>query len=345
MSSEGSCTPQLVALAGPNPLLVISPHYLAPQSPAQPDSFSDYLLKPGEVIDVIYPEDPRSFSKKLVEYAVEVQFLDPQTRTGRARPYRATFANHLAGVAEREVLVLRSDTPDRKTGIGRGSKVLVACLNGEQNAAIIVGGLRDASADDDLGLKDLKEIYRRDINGVSEVVRTDGSMSVVVTGPKDLKDETTKDPDRLGGLQIAANGSSSIGTASSAGDAHDDYVRVNASNRRVEIRADGGLYVGEATDAMPLFSTYRQAQSNLHSQLQAQMTACQVALTAASTALSAAATTMLLPIVGPIIASPGVALVATQLSLVAQSFLQMQLAVQQFEARSETYVSNKNKND
>lgn len=87
--------PSNAALAGPNPPLVLLPHYLSPQGPASPDSFSDYLLKPGEVVGIIYPEDPLSISKKLIEYDVEVQFLDPQSRTGRGRPYRATLRSPL----------------------------------------------------------------------------------------------------------------------------------------------------------------------------------------------------------------------------------------------------------
>lgn len=344
MGVEG-CVPSNAALAGPNPPLVLLPHYLSPQGPASPDSFSDYLLKPGEVVGIIYPEDPLSISKKLIEYDVEVQFLDPQSRTGRGRPYRATLANHLAGVAEREVLILRSDTPNRSTGIGRGSKVLVACLNGEQNSAIIICGLRDTEVDSDRGARDAGEIYRRDINGVSEVVKNDGSMLLQATGPRDLKNEVTDEPDRIGGLQIEANGSPAIGLTGTAGDAFEDYVRANAAERKIEVKAQGGLHVGRATDSMPLFSTYRQAEGSLHSQLQTQMTLCQAALTTASTTLSAVATTLLIPVAGPILASPGVALVATQLSLVAQSFLQMQLALQQFEAQGQKYLSSLNKND
>lgn len=324
---------------------MLSPHFLSSQVPSQPDSFGDFTLKPGEVTDVIYPEDPRSIGKKLVEYLVEVQFLDPQTRTGRTRPYRATLGNPMAGVTEREVLVLRADKPNQQTGIGRGSKVVVACLNGEQNSAIILWGLRDTASDSDLGLRDSGVLYRWDANGVSIAVGTDGSMAMTVTGPKNKDNETTAEPDRVGSFRLAANGSASLGLGSSPTSDQDDYVLADAADRKIKVSAQAGLHVGKATDSMPLFSTYRQAEGTLHAQLQAQMTICQAALTTSAAALSAAATTMLLPVVGPILASPGIAQVGAQLSLVAQAFLQMQLAIQSFEARAETFLSRLNKND
>ena len=324
---------------------MLAPHYLAPQAPARPDSFGDYTIKPGEVTDVIYPEDPRSIGKKLVEYAVEVQFLDPQTGTGRARTYRATLANHLAGSSEREVLVLRADKPDPKTGIGRGSKVVVACLNGEQNAAVILGGLRDTTADDDLGLKDQKVVYRRDLNGVVLTVKLDGSASWSLTGPKDLDGETTKEPDRIGSLRMEVDGSTSIGTSTGAEDAQDDYVRVDAADRKIKVRAQAGLHVGQASEPFPLFSTYRRAQADLHSRLQIQMTQCQIALTTCSSLLTSAAVSMLIPIVGAILAAPSVSQVGAQLALASQAFLQMSTAIQSFEAQSSRYLSSLNKND
>lgn len=324
---------------------MLLPHYLAPQAPARPDSFGDYTIKPGEVTEIVYPEDPRSIGKKLVEYVVEAQFLDPQTGTGRARTYRATLANHLAGSSEREVTILRHDRPNQKTGIGRGSKVIVACLNGEQNAAIIVGGLRDTTVDDDLGLKDQGIVYRRDINGVSLVVKVDGSVSWALTGPKDLDGETTREPDRIGSLRMSTDGSTAIGTGTSAEGEQGDYVLVEAASRKVRVRAEGGLHVGQATESFPRFSTYRQAQASLHSQLQIQMAQCQVALTTCSSLLASAAVSMLIPVVGAILAAPSISQVGAQLALASQAFLQMTTAIRSFEAQAQQYLSSLNRSD
>jgi hypothetical protein len=106
-----------------------------------------------------------------------------------------------------------------------------------------------------------------------------------------------------------------------------------------------GLEIGKATDNMLLATTYRKAETQLHSQLMGALTGLATQLGVAGAAINAACQPMKIPVAGPIIASAilqpaGVALTGA-VSLVTQ----MVSAITSFEGQAATYLSMVNKND
>lgn len=154
-------------------------------SPQDIGFFSNVALRMGEVKDIVYPDDPKSITKTLVEYSVEVQQRDGR-RAGTTRVYTGCLTMNLfGGVADTFRYTLRKDDQSNtgKDGIGVGSKVLLLCVNGQTTRAMIVGGLRDLKVDDQQ--KDLKDDGHNlffEFNGFSVRINKDGEAKIAFRG-------------------------------------------------------------------------------------------------------------------------------------------------------------------
>ncbi len=314
------------------------PSYLRPRGPAPPDAFDDPLTHAGEVVEVIYPEDEKSWSKKFMEYRVLAQYRDRHSNTGLSREYRCTLANPLHGFPDRGRQVLRAGTPNRE-GLGKGSKVVVQCLSGEHNLGVITTGLRDQ--DDDRGLRDSKVVYDMEVNGVLLQVRTDGSVRMLRLGPKDADGKVTDSPKVLGSVSVEKDGSVLLGTQPDADGDPSQYVRIDAGSGTVKIQADEGVRTGSASDKTILGSTYRRGESQMNSELSSGLTQAEVACSIAASAASSLSGM----ITSPSTAAAMFTTLSTQLSTMAQALGRMEAAVQAFEARAEEFLSKKNLSD
>ena len=166
-------------------------------------AFGNFKLQIGEVIAIHYPKDPKNVSKKFIEYQVWVQ----QRSNGTANSVQyenCLHINTLAGLADKFNFTLRADNVvNKKTLFGRGSKVLLLCLNGEPSNAVIIGGLRDYADDDDgvhgkdhVGLGHHMHFV---FNGVDVFINDDGELTLSINGPTN-NDGTAKVKDAGGSL-------------------------------------------------------------------------------------------------------------------------------------------------
>lgn len=276
------------------------PHYLSSSS-NQADAFGNVLLRQGQVTAIIYPEDTRSLSKRLVEYEVLVQHRDPGTDTSTTRTYRATLLNSLCGLRDRSRLRLRAEKPG-KDGSGRGSKVVVLCMNGEHAQAVILGGLRD-ERDTDKGWRDEDVAWDWEVNGVAASVDAAGELHLERGGPTDLAGE-----------QSSGN-----------------TVTVDTDGGKLVVKPENGLQIGEGTEKLPKFSTYRRAESSMLQNIQN-------TLLTMSTALDAIAVLHLIPLLGPILATPAVGQLGVAMGTLA-GFLAT------FEGQGTTFESGKHTSD
>lgn len=278
-----------------------TPHYLQAQPRNVPDSFGNFLFRQGQVVDIIWPDDARSLNKRLVEYDVLVQHRDPNTDTGTGRTYRATLINQLGGFRDRTRQKLRADKPN-KDGISRGTNVAILCLNGEHTAALIIGGLRD-DRDSDLSWKDAQTSFEWEENGVSAIITDAGELQIKRGGPTDLD-----------GKQDSGN-----------------TVEINTDAGKLVVKPEKGLQVGDGGEKFPKFTTYREAQAQLHQSIQE-------TLATMATAIEAIAVLHLIPIIGPILATPAFGQLGTALETLT-GFLAS------FEAQSQTFESRLHEND
>lgn len=149
----------------------------------------NYALRIGEVQNIYYPDDKENVSKLFIEYKVLVQHR--ANGTGVTKNYDHCLAiDHLAGVADYSYSTFRADSSAsrvegkfRKPGLG--ARVIMLCINGESQSAVIIGGIRNPM----IGEKDQKDLghhLHSIFNGVDVVVNKDGEFTLTRGGASKL---------------------------------------------------------------------------------------------------------------------------------------------------------------
>lgn len=327
-------------------------------SGANTSMFGNVALRVGEVTEIFYPEDTRNHSKQTVEYTVSVQQMDHNSWATVDYP-SCIVMNLFGGLGDKLRYTARAReknlVPD--TGLGNGSLVLLLCVNGATNRAVIIGGFqRD---------KDLPETkadghnLHFNFNGMDAKINKDGEFSLAFGGATNADgvplDSVQKDA--IGGsLVFAKNGNITITDATGAQSIQIDHnnkkVIINGSSEMDITVASGnvkilsnGVLVGDATDAWVKGTTYRQNEAQMNQKLSAALTTMNLALTAAAAALQTMSGALAAGIAGNMPAAPSAALAGIQIQIAAAQAAQMQAALTQFEAGASSYLSTKNKTD
>jgi hypothetical protein len=242
-------------------------------------------LRIGEVIEIVWPSDPRSRTKRLTEYRVMVQMRSNDTGMGKIFE-NCILSNPEAGAADYTTWTFRAASG---SGNNRkpGSKVLIECINGESTTAVIIGGLRDDHAVDDTSpSKPLQ--YKQIYNGVQYLVNNDGELFLSREGATDANGNTNERDSTVGAnLTLAKDGSVTLADGSG-----DQGMTLDRANGKMALAASQRTEIGDATDAMLLGESFRNAQQQMHSTIQTALTALQNLLTAAGSNLLATGTAL-----------------------------------------------------
>ena len=143
-------------------------------------AYSNFIFRQGEVLEIIYPDSPKSVSKTFTEYNVLVAHYENEV-IGHKLYHNCRLINSLAGGADRCTWTLRASTkPVEDYKSSDGSKVLVLCVEGSYNRAIIVGGILDERCGGDN--KQDGHHFNWEFNGVNFKVNDDGSWDITNKG-------------------------------------------------------------------------------------------------------------------------------------------------------------------
>lgn len=322
-------------------------------------------LRIGEVKQIIYPDDDKSISKKYIEYLVEVAHRSNGGLSSTL--YIGCMVNYLfGGYADRAHYTLRADTKKEgeRGGIGVGSKVLMSCINGMHNMAVIFGGIPDVN--DKKAREEKKDDGHNlffEFNGCQFTINKDGELQLMFRGATkvdgELTDSAVKEAEGSS-LLINKEGNISFFTKDK-----NQYIEINHKDKKLNIQAQKewnttvkgtinitadkkvnikseGVYVGDATDKWPLFSTYRQNEGQMNSKVAAQFNALQGLLQTAGINLTVGAT---LNAIDGSLATGNFSAAGSSLLSAASLCSQIGSAIQTFEGSAEIYLSKKNKND
>lgn len=286
------------------------------------------------VIDkVSYPDDAANTSKKYMEYSVVV--LTTSTVIPTVRQLVAG-----GGFADGDYLVLQETTGtvsnpsdptfNRETTDSskwNGDRVLVAFIGGSQSVPTIVGVLPHPATQYGGTRADGKQ-RKITWNKATVLIDKDGNLSVTTPNTSLTIDNTNK------ATTIDVGGGAA-------------QVVVDGNNKKVTIKSQGQSVceIGAATDAMLLGTTYRNAEAQCNSQLNAQIATAAAQFLAASAQLTAAAGPLAIPIVGGALAAPSIASAGALMLAAAQALQQAAAAIQTFEGSAQTYLSQHNKLD
>jgi phage gp45-like len=349
------------------------------------DMLNDYTLRLGEIKKIIYPNDPLSYGKKTVEYDIEVQYRE-NNGTYVTSYYRgATVSTVFGGVGDRFHATFREDaSPASSTSnVGTGSKVLCLCLAGDQQKAIILGGIEDPNS---TRVEDKKDGHNLafEFNGVKATINKDGEFQIRFAGPTDDKGvllSTAKAADSGALLKFTKDGSVIIATE----DGNDHKIVLDHQNKEISLTTTGdwkgtvdgtfdvkakdgfkfnsskggygigvkdtveiqsaGVMVGQATDAWIKGTTYRQAESLMNKQVSSAFTMMATLCGVAGVALMAASVAIVPPIVGGAAAAVPLQAAAQALNQLALQFTQVGALLTSFESSASTYISTLNFGD
>lgn len=359
----------------------VIPHYLgAVERGFIEDSgnFTNAALRVGEVKGIIYPDSDESATKKYIEYNVEVQHRDADG-PGTSVLYSGCLLSNIFGAGgDVERYTFRTDSKENNgdDGVGVGAKVLLMCVNGESAQTWIIGGVRDPQSDSETD-SDVGHNYFWRFNGVSVAVNDDGEYRLQFKGKTktngDLADGAEKDDSgatlylkKDGGVELFDGGGGLEGLRLSSQDStaelfSDGTVDVKGptgvtitSDQSINLDA-ANVHIGSTStsEALVLGNTWRNNEQTLHNQLTSALSsiatsmgtlATQHGIAGASMASGAAA--MIVPISGPIAASPLMAAAAASIISMTPMFAQIaaQLAsaiaaITSYEAQAQTQLS------
>lgn len=148
-------------------------------------SMHNIMLRMGEVQAIYYPGDENNDSGKFVEYDVWVGHR--ANGTAVTKMYRHVVAlDHFGSVADFSFATYRvkntstNQDSSKELSPGLGAKVILLCINGETNNAIILGGIRDAESTQDK-LEDGHNLHTL-FNGIDVTVNKLGELLVTYNG-------------------------------------------------------------------------------------------------------------------------------------------------------------------
>lgn len=337
---------------------------------------NDYVLRQGEIKKVIYPDDPQSYGKATVEYEIEVQYREGNGAYNTATYRGCTLSTVFGGAADRVHATLRPDTSGANSAIGTGSKVLVLCLAGDQQKAIILGGVEDTS----IKRKESKDAGHNlffEFNGVRFTVDDSGQATLTFRGKtkSDGKLSDKADANAEGTtVKLTKDGSVTIATPKDA-----QFIKLDHANKKISILADqdwdvkvnnklnftvqndlsilssagkmdiqtagkvnirsSGVNVGLATDNWLKGSSYRRAESILHTQLSSVLSTLTGLISTAGASFTTGSALNAIPIVGGLLALPAFAAGSAALTSAGPLFGTMAGFISSFEAQSGTFLS------
>jgi phage baseplate assembly protein gpV len=349
---------------------LVIPSYLSTEDISEidgPSLFGNSYLRIGEVKEIIYPDDPRSLSKRIIEYNIRVQH---QGDSGPATPTmynNCALSNLFGGVADKFRYTLRQATslPQTDTGLGIGSKVLLLCINGDQTKSIILSGIREPTSTERDDSSDGHNLFF-EFNGLKFQINDDGEATLVFRG------KTNADGTLADSADVDAEGTSvnfnKDGNLEAATPDLQQFVRLNHKDKKIEVLADtewnvevngklvfkagseiqinggstatlavpgnvsvssAGVKVGAATDAWVKGTTYRNAESLMNTQMASVFKSLSESLQKAGEQLALGNS----PGAGALLVASG-PMLATLANL-----------IQQFEDMSSSYLSTKNSTD
>ena len=171
-------------------------------------------LRQGEVKKVIPPSSEESRSKLFYEYDVLVAHRANDGVVNKLY-HNCFLSNSFAGLADKCYYTLRaSDIQDGTAKGGHGSRVLLLCLDGNENQAFILGGIKSPQDPD----KDKGHHLVFEFNGVLFEVNDDGSWTLTNKGKTNLLGGPDKDRNEDGAgtqVKVESNGNFQVSTPNS----------------------------------------------------------------------------------------------------------------------------------
>jgi hypothetical protein len=226
------------------------------------DLFSNLSLKVGIILDIIEVEDPANISKISTEYTVmTVEKFNSVT-------YNHCLASDgFGGISDFFNKKYRPTTNKKKTlsktelKNQNGSVVLLLCIDGKSEQAIIIGSIAHPDRKNGKLTQDKGHHLEGEFNGVNWKIDKDGSLTVTF---KSATDNDAKPQDtKAGGSTLTMEKDGSVQVS----DGNKEKIRIDKTKKTIDLTAESDISI--TTDANANIT----AKSNLNTKASADILA------------------------------------------------------------------------
>jgi hypothetical protein len=132
-------------------------------------------LKIGNVVKILYPQDPDNITKKVIEYHVSVLERSPNGSSSYNTYNNCVVSNRFGSSNNYE-----NSTYQPASGDYKGASVIIECIDGNSQggSAVILGGL-DATSTNSVPTAKDGQFYDFNFNGIQALINNDGEYSLI----------------------------------------------------------------------------------------------------------------------------------------------------------------------
>lgn len=238
---------------------------------------NDGKIRFGVVVAAYDPQDDQNFSKTVYEYDVEAVVANGSAIGTSVIYPRCRIQTIFGGLADKCVWSPRVQVKNKDGSIKEpGSQVLIECVNGLTNQAVIIGGMEPGDIEEQA--QDFKEgpRFQWQYNGIDIVINKDGELTFQRLGPttnegkpKDENDKKVKASvkfDKDGKVIIQTGDEKNVITMN-LDDGQitikaDKKVLVEVSNGKLQTKASNGVELGGDSEHLVKGDTYVSAEKD-----------------------------------------------------------------------------------
>jgi len=201
-------------------------------------AYKNYELKMGVIIADYEIDDPKNLSKMSVEYDVAVAEQNADLGQTIMTYHNCTVKDLFGGIADYKEFRYRVqektslDSTDQKDiDTQEGSLVLLMCVSGADDSAVIIGGLNHAQRESKL-TREAGHAYYSEFNGLETSIDKEGAFKILFKGATDVTGKPKNAT--VGGTSIEIDKDGSVIIT----DGDKETITVDKKNKAVEIVAD-----------------------------------------------------------------------------------------------------------
>ena len=203
-------------------------------------NYKNFGIKAGIIINCYEADDKKNLSQSVPEYDVAVIEQNENASQNVITYQNCPAAEMFGGISDFFEFKYRKQTKTDKKGnektfnLQNGSQVLIACLNGSAEKAVIIGALKHPKRKSKL-TKDAEHSMAGEFNGISVNIDKEGALSISFKGATDTDGKPLKE--KIGGsyLKIEKDGSLSFG------DGNKETIRLDKDKKTISIQSEKSM--------------------------------------------------------------------------------------------------------
>lgn len=200
-------------------------------------NYKNFAIKMGVVINCYEADDKKNLSQSIPEYDVAVIEQNENASQNVITYQNCPAAELFGGISDFFEFRYRKQTKTDKKGnektfnLQNGSQVLIACLNGSSEKAVIIGALKHPKRKSKL-TKDAGHSMAGEFNGISVNVDKNGALSIGFKGATDIEGKPLDE--KVGGsfLKIEKDGSIAIS------DGNKELIRLDKTKKTISVQSE-----------------------------------------------------------------------------------------------------------